>query len=25
MVTMPKDQVHPEIHVMVNWEAGLRR
>jgi Tol biopolymer transport system component len=25
MVTMPKDQVHPEIHVLVNWEAGLRR
>ena len=24
MVTMPKDQVHPEIHVLVNWEAGLR-
>jgi Tol biopolymer transport system component len=25
MVTMPKDQVHPEIHVLVNWEAGLRK
>jgi serine/threonine protein kinase len=25
MVTMTKDQVHPEIHVLVNWEAGLRR
>jgi hypothetical protein len=25
MVTMPKDQVHPEIHVLMNWEAGLRR
>ena len=24
MVTMPKDQVHPEIHVLVNWEAALR-
>ncbi len=24
MVTMPKDQVHPEIHVLVNWEATLR-
>jgi serine/threonine protein kinase len=25
MVTMTKDQVHPEIHVMLNWEAALRR
>jgi hypothetical protein len=25
MVTMPKDQVHPEIHLLMNWEAALRR
>jgi hypothetical protein len=25
MLTMPKDQVHPEIHMVANWEAGLRR
>jgi serine/threonine protein kinase len=25
MVTMTKDQVHPEIHVLLNWEAALRR
>jgi serine/threonine protein kinase len=25
MVTMTKEQVHPEIHVLLNWEAALRR
>jgi eukaryotic-like serine/threonine-protein kinase len=25
MVTMTKDQVHPEIHVLLNWQAALRR
>jgi serine/threonine protein kinase len=25
MVTMPKDQVHPETHILLNWDAGLRR